>query len=526
MIATTLLERFPKALTPIDMPGRTRWFTVGREHMLDIAKACAVEGMTLKTMVARDDRHLDKHFRISYLFGLASEHALVGFVVELPETDVQYLSIASAFYVANQHEREIHSFFGLVAAGHHGLRSMDLFEENWPANVYPLRKDVPWDTAPPTVENGPKYQFLEVQGEGICEVPVGPVHAGIIEPGHFRFSMLGEEIVNLEPRLGWVHKGTEKVFEHIAWEKKPALAEQISGDTSFTHALAFCQAVEEIAGVDVPARGKTLRSIYSELERMANHCGDLGAIMIDTGFNFGGSQGARLRERVMQLNEDLTGHRFLRGACTYGGVTVDLDTEKLVRLVETVSDIGRDAHEVLAVARESLTFQNRVRGTGTIPPGVAAGYGTVGYVARCAGVDVDTRRDFPYAAYEGVEVDVPVYHTADVWARYMVRAHELTVSISLIKTLAAGIAHGAIFTAVPEVLPSNRVGIGIAEGWRGEIATYVATDEKGHITRVSPRDPSFYNWYAIPRAAITGNIIPDFPLINKSFNQSYSGHDK
>lgn len=522
MHPTDLHSQFP-TLGPVQVSGRVRWHALSVADLPGVIAACTSEfGLGLKTIFAEDDRAHSGDFLVRYVFGIPQEHALLGFIVHVNGDDPRVPSVAHANHVAFHYERELWTLFGIHPEGHPGLKSI-ILHENWPADVFPLRKDIAWN-ARPAIATG-IYPMLKVEGEGICEVPVGPIHAGIIEPGYFRFSMLGEEILFLEPRLGWVHKGVEKLFETLPWSKKLTLAERISGDHSFHHALAYCQAVEEIANVEIPARARALRSIYAELERAANHCGDLGAIMIDTGFNFGGSQGARLRERVMQLNERLTAHRFLRGVCTYGGVTKDLSADDVRLLRDSIVDIRNDAREVLAVARESASFQNRAHGAGVLPTAVGIDHGTLGYVARAIGIDTDARRDYPYAAYEGQEITVPLYMAGDVLARFQVRADELFISLDLITRLSESLPEGLVAVDVPEKLPANRVALGIVEGWRGEIVTSVITDASGAITRVHPRDPSFHNWYAVRHSA-TGNVIPDFPLINKSYNQSYSGHDR
>ena len=317
------------------------------------------------------------------------------------------------------YERKIRSFFGLHPQGHPEPRSLILHDENWPPDVFPLRKDFVWDSRP--AESNGEFRFRELGGEGIYEIPVGPVHAGIIEPGHFRFSVGGEEILMLEPRLGYSHKGAEKLFEVLPLPDKLRLAERISGDSSFSHALAFCLALERLAGVSVPPRDNYLRVIFAELERLANHCGDIGAIMTDTGFNFGGANGARLREGILQIHERLTGSRFLRGVVRPGGVNVDISAEQVTALARELEVIRTDFTEVIAVADDSSTLLNRLQNTGTLERQLAADHGVIGVPGRAAGFAVDARKDYPYAAYDKLRFEIATAESGDVEARFRVR---------------------------------------------------------------------------------------------------------
>jgi Ni,Fe-hydrogenase III large subunit len=355
---------------------------------------------------------------------------------------------------------------------------------------------------------------------------VGPVHAGIIEPGHFRFSVLGEEIMLLEPRLGFTHKGSEKLFEHLPLDDKIRLSEKISGDSSFSHSLAFCQALERLAALSVPKRALFLRVIFAELERLANHFGDIGALMLDTGFNFGGSHGARLREMIMRMHDRLTGSRFLRGVNTPGGVTRDIDGGEALRMTKELEDIEEDFSEIFDTAEGSASLLNRMEGTGIVPLPVAQDHDVVGVTARAAGIMRDARMDFPYAAYGDLSMSgIGMALDGDVYARFSVRVKEVSSSISIVKQALRALPESPI--RAPENMvrfTENAFAVGIVEGWRGEIVYFVTTDAQGDISRVAPRDPSFANWSVLEYAGLK-NIVPDFPLINKSFGLSYSGYD-
>jgi Ni,Fe-hydrogenase III large subunit/Ni,Fe-hydrogenase III component G len=481
-------------------------------------KKCCV----LKLMTATDDREEQGCFKIWYIFGVPSENRYIIPYLRL-ENSVEFPSLAPAIHAVWNYEKKIRTFFGLKPIGHPDERPI-ILHENWPADVFPLRKDFDWRTKP-AIARG-TYRFQKVKGEGIYEIPVGPIHAGIIEPGHFRFSVAGEEIIHLEPRLGFTHKGIEKLFEHLPLSRKIRLSEKIAGDSSFSHSLCFCQAVEQLNGISVGPRARYLRLIYAELERLANHFGDIGAITLDAGFNFGGSHGARLREKIMRINERLTGSRFLRGVNTIGGVLRDIRSDDTARLISDLMEIQKDFTEVIAVIENSASLLNRLKGTGILSREVAAAHGVVGVAAKAAGIVSDSRIDFPYAAYDAIAIgDVPTEQAGDVYARYRVRVNEVFAAIRVICRALETIPEGQLAPShTPSDFPRNAVAVSIVEGWRGEIVYFLCTDSHGSISRVAPRDPSFINWAALEYAG-PGNIVPDFPLINKSFNLSYTGND-
>ncbi|KKQ80703.1 MAG: hypothetical protein UT02_C0003G0002 [Parcubacteria group bacterium GW2011_GWC2_38_7] len=473
----------------------------------------------LSLITATDERAEDGCFKIWYIFSLPLEHKFIVPFIKLKDEE-QFPSIASIVHSAWGYESKIKTFFGLTPIGHPDARPV-ILHENWPTGVYPLRKDFNWDTRPEEAQG--TYQFQQIAGEGIYEIPVGPIHAGIIEPGHFRFSVAGEEIILLEPRLGYTHKGSEKLFEVLPLDQKIRLSEKLSGDSSFSHSLAFCQALEELSETIVPKRAGYLRVIYAELERLANHFGDIGAMMLDTGFNFGGAQGARLREIVMQINESLTGSRFLRGVNVCGGVTKDI--EQKINLTEKLTDILQDFNEVVAVAENSASLLNRLKGTGELPLVIAEDHNATGIAAKALGIKTDARIDFPYTAYNELGFDkIEIEKDGDAYARFYVRVKEIYASIKLVLQALKNLPDGSICAENGLNFKKNAVAISVVEGWRGSIIYFVATDAKGNITRVAPRDPSFVNWPLLGYAG-AHNVVPDFPLINKSFNLSYTGND-
>jgi len=477
--------------------------------------------LPLKLITATDERLEQGCFKVWYIFGLPEENLFIIPCIRL-NNSLEFPSLASAIHEALNYEKKIKTFFGLIPLGHPDERPV-ILHENWPGDVFPLRKDFACRTRPELTQG--EYPFKKVKGEGIYEIPVGPIHAGIIEPGHFRFSVAGEEIMFLEPRLGFTHKGSEKLFERLSLTEKVRLSEKISGDSSFAHSLAFCQAVEQLGGIDVPKRARYLRVIYAELERLANHFGDIGAIMLDAGFNFGGSHGARLREMIMQINEWLTGSRFLRGVNAVGGVTKDIGTGEKPRLAAGLADIAKDFLEIIEVAENSFSLLNRLKGTGVLSHEIAEDRGVVGIAAKAAGISNDARVDYPYAAYNELSpVNIATAEDGDVYSRFHVRVKEATASAKIIHAALDKMPEEPITLPAAVNLKKSSLAVSCVEGWRGEILYFAATDSSGNLSRVAPRDPSFINWSVLGIAG-SGNVVPDFPLINKSFNLSYSGND-
>ncbi len=513
--------------TPTTVSGTTISFPVTaallREVVVGLSKT---HHLPLKTMFAKDDRETDHTYKICYVFGVPKTGHFLIPTLSLVGTET-YPSLALDLFQTALYEPHIYEMFGLIPEGFPGKLQPVVLHDNWLAHVHPMRKDfTESDKRKHGLSERLSYVFKEVEGEGVFEVPVGPVHAGIIEPGHFRFSMAGEAIVNLEARLGWMHKGSEKLFETLPIEQKVALSERIAGDASFANSTAFVSAVESLAGIEIPKRAAYLRVIFGELERLACHFNDIGFILSDTGFNFGGAQGTRLRERIMQLSEKLTGSRFLRGVNTIGGVTVDIDQDTSVLIAKEMQDLKTDIEKVIEIAGNSSIVLNRIEGTGKVSHAIAMAHDAVGVPARASGIAVDARIDYPYAAYADLPFPISTETTGDVAARYRVRIKEVYSSIDLIAQAIAWIPEGDI------CVPSERLSlkkdafvVGIAEAWRGDTVYVVATDGKGEISRVSVRESSWINWNLVPHAG-PGNVLLDFPLINKSFNLSYTGFDK
>jgi Ni,Fe-hydrogenase III large subunit/Ni,Fe-hydrogenase III component G len=506
-------------LTSIRVSARNRVYVVTPPDAIPaLAAALRAEyEAELVLMVADDRRATAGRFDMHYVFSQPTEDWFLHATAPLPAAEPSVPSLAAFHYPASRFEREIFDTFGIRATGHPDPRPL-VRHGFWPEDYFPLRKD---SIRPPLEDDGRPFPFREVSGEGVFEIPVGPVHAGVIEPGHFRFSVLGETILDMKSRLYFTHKGTEKLFEGRMPADGVDLAERISGDTTVGHALAFCQAVEAAAGVEIPARARYLRVVLLELERLYNHIADFGAIANDTGFAVAQSHCLRLREGLFDLNKRWTGSRLLRGALAPGGVRGDLPTG--LDLAAEVATLVADFQSIVDICLRNTLVTDRLEGTGQLPAKTARDHGALGFVARASGVDRDARRDHPFAAYSDLRFEVPVYSTGDVKARTLVRVDEVHQALSLIQQATTAMPSGPIAVALPP-LRAFEPAFALVEGWRGTITHWVMADTHGRLHRVKVLDPSFLNWRLLSYA-LAGNIVPDFPLCNKSFNQSYSGND-
>jgi Ni,Fe-hydrogenase III large subunit/Ni,Fe-hydrogenase III component G len=518
-LAPSLAGALPGALTGLRaVRGRELHCALGPDAMPALAGRLRAGFGAELVLMAADDRRADRGgFEVHYLFAPGGQDWFLHATVALPAAAPRLVSLATFHYPASRFEREIFDLFGIAAAGHPDPRPL-VRHAFWPAGYCPLRRDAePREFA----DDGRPFPFTEVGGEGVYEIPVGPVHAGIIEPGHFRFSVVGETIIDMKSRLYFTHKGTEKLFEGRTLPAGVELAERISGDSSVGHALAYCQAVEAAAGAAVPERARHLRVVLLELERLYNHVGDVGMIASDTGFAVAHAHCFRIRERLLRLNKRLSGSRLLRGALVPGGVTVDLPPG-LDAAGEAAAAL-RDFEEIVAIALDNSLVLDRLEGAGRLAPAVARDHGVLGFVARASGIDADVRRDHPYAAYERLRFRVPVLEAGDVWARTMIRVEEARESVGLIAQALAALPPGSLAAPLPPP-PPLAPAFSMVEGWRGAILHWLQVGPDGRLDRVKVVDPSFLNWPALSQA-LRDNIVPDFPLWNKSFNQSYSGND-
>ena len=480
-------------------------------------------GGRLASLFATDERAETGRFVVHHLWSLPALRVFLRVCAPVDPHDLTFPSIAAKHPAANWFEREVMDMFGLIASDHPNPARVALHDD-WPDGAWALRKDFSPDRAVARVV-GEFHPFRPVSGEGVFQVPVGPVHAGVIEPGHFRFGVAGEPVLYLQLRLFYVHKGIEKRFERLPYGHGLFLAESISGDTTVGHALAYAHAIERLAGITVPARARALRAALLELERIYNHTADIGALATDVAFTVPASRAQVLRERLVRLHDRLFGSRLLRRCIALGGVRVDLSPEGCELLAAHIRVFEKEFDDLIRQLIDAGTFTDRVDGTGVLTNRAAQDLGVVGMAARASGVDTDFRRDHPHDSYADLRFDVPVEEGGDVRARLMIRAREIAQSLSMLQQVLDTLPEGPLTTPLPERLQPSGAALGWAEAWRGPCIHWIATDERGDIARVKVTDPSFLNWPALAYA-VPGNIIPDFPVINKSFNLSYSGNDR
>jgi Ni,Fe-hydrogenase III large subunit/Ni,Fe-hydrogenase III component G len=438
----------------------------------------------------------------------------------LPLAGDRYPDISDLFPAANRMQRATYDLLGVEAEGAADQRKW-LRHGAWPEDVFPLRKS--FDAAQTFRNEVDGYPFVVVEGEGVHEIPVGPVHAGTIEPGHFRFSVMGEGILRLEERLGYTHKGAEKLFESMDFIQGANLAGRISCDSTVAYAWAYAMAVESVTGLMPPPRALWLRALLLERERVGQHLGDLGFLGNDAGLAFGLAQFSRLREDWLRMNHALFGHRYLMGTIVPGGVARNLRFAVVSDLAAEIERVRESVQVLRSIYDEHAGLQDRFIDAGRVRPEVAERLGLTGLAGRASAVAWDLRVQFPPVPYDGFDVQMSTHRNGDVAARVTVRFDEIAESLRLIGLILSGLPEGDIAVPLP-IAPQNAIGIGWVEGWRGEVLIALEAGAGNRIRRLHPHDPSWQNWPLIERAVL-GNIVPDFPLINKSFNLSYSGHD-
>ncbi|BBZ23630.1 NADH-quinone oxidoreductase subunit C [Mycolicibacter hiberniae] len=487
----------------------TRRQAITADQLVGAATGLLVEGFRLALMAAHDDGDT---LRVVYLFLAGRPDRRTELTLTVPATDPGIPSLARLSFQAGRFEREILDLYGITPLGHPQPRRL-VRHAHWPPDWHPMRNDA---GNPGDFVAADHFPFLTVEGAGVYEIPVGPVHAGLIEPGHFRFSVVGESVLRLKARLWFVHRGIERLFQGRTAGAAVDLAERISGDTSAGHALAHSLAVEDALGVELPDAAHVLRALLIELERLYNHAADLGALANDVGFGLANSHALRVRELVLRINDQVSGHRLLRGAISPGGVALQAlpDPDRLQELADDIAEIAE-------LTLGNSTIYDRFAGTSVLHREDALAMGTLGYVARASGLVTDARLDHPTTELPITEVTAT---GGDVLARYTVRRDEFAASVALCRTL---IDNHTGPIVVREPLPpvtGTGSGIGIVEGWRGSIVHRVEVGSDGLIRRAKIVDPSWFNWPALP-VAMADTIVPDFPLTNKSFNLSYAGND-
>ncbi len=428
-------------------------------------------------------------------------------------------SITPLLPAAQWDEREAHDLFGIVPTGHPDLRPLVLHAPI-PGLPHPLLK------VPPSGETTPSpFRSFAAHGEGVYELPVGPIHAGIIEPGHFRFSAVGESILHLDARLFYTHRGIEKLVEGRTFDRALPIVERSCGVCTVTHATAFSRAVERLTRTVVPPRARLARVLLAEMERLYNHVSDLGNICAGVGFHYGTSRLGWQKERLLRCNEALTGHRYLTGIVTPGGLRIDLDPARLASLAASVREIDHDVRAIVRRLVRSDGFMNRLHGTGVVSAAKARRMGAVGVGARASGLAFDLRVDRPADGYEELAIPIVTQSSGDVAARFHVRAQEAAISAGIVRDLAGRLPAGAVrvpLAAEAEPGASTLTGV---EGPRGASWIWLMAGADGRVERLHLRSASFANWPVVA-AAVPGNLVPDFPVINKSFELCYACTDR
>ncbi|HSV28497.1 MAG TPA: nickel-dependent hydrogenase large subunit [Candidatus Omnitrophota bacterium] len=434
-------------------------------------------------------------------------------VASHPCPDHKFFALGQVRPSAIRRERAIRDLWGLVPEGLEDQRPW-LDHGKWEVRN-PLGSPRLNDRRPHA------YHFLAAEGEGLHQIPVGPVHAGVIEPGHFRFHAQGETVVRLEERLGYVHKGIEGLMAGKPLADAARIVGRVSGDATVAYQLAFARAVEAALGIEVPPRAVWLRALMAELERVANHVFDIGAICNDAAFAIMLSHMGVLREKVLRANDACFGHRLLMDRIVPGGVTHDLPDEGWEVLKHLLPSLRKKFERAMRLYEGSPSLLDRTNGTGFVPGALVHRFGAGGFVGRASSRGLDARKEPGYPPYDQLDFAVPVHAEGDVHARIMVRADEIRASLRLIDQILSNLPRGALTAPVP-----TRAGEGVAivESFRGDVVVWVRVSEAGKIVRCHPHDPSWFQWPLL-EAAIEGNIVADFPLCNKSFNCSYSGHD-
>jgi len=433
-------------------------------------------------------------------------------VLSIATADGTFPSIGALHPPAIRFERAIKDLFGLEAEGAVDRRPW-LDHGCWGISA-PLGPSRGAEAQAP-------YVFLPAEGESLHQIPVGPVHAGIIEPGHFRFTANGDTVVRLEERLGYVHKGVESLMAGASLERGAKLAGRVSGDSTVAYAFAFARAAEAALGVEAPPRAQVLRGLMAEIERLANHFGDIGAICNDAAFVMMHAHCSVLRERVLRTTDACFGHRLMRDVIVPGGVARDIDAGGASVLRKGLREWRRRFRGLITLYDETPSLEDRTVGTGVVKHELARQFGAGGFVGRASGRAFDSRTSFPYPPYDRFVPDVPVLNEGDVDARVWIRIREAGQSMTLIEQMLDALPNGGLQT---EIYAREGEGMALVEGFRGDVLVWLRLNGDGAIARCHLRDPSWMQWPLL-EAAIEGNIVGDFPLCNKSFNCSYSGHD-
>jgi Ni,Fe-hydrogenase III large subunit/Ni,Fe-hydrogenase III component G len=488
------------------------------QQWLQLTKDLQNSGARFLTMWGCDDRDRNLGFCIHAAYLLPANVIVIQHRIT-SLSNPSYPDIAESFPAALRMQRAVYDLLG-ISTNSRDTRSW-LRHGGWPETVFPLRRDVEGGQQYPITSE--PYPFVSVQGDGVHEISVGPVHAGTIEPGNFRFSVVGEKVLRLEERLGYTHKGVAKLFETLSQQDGHRLAARVSGDSAVAYSWAYCSALEAITNTVAPPRATTLRAIALEHERLANHLGDLGGLGNDAGFAFGLTHFSALKETLLRTNAVACGARYLLDYVIPGGVAFDLSAKAHSLLLNFYNSLESSVINLRSIYDNHAGLQDRFREAGRLERSTAEKLGAVGLIARASGIPCDLRVDHPWSPYNTLAVKMMTQSGGDVAARVQIRFDEVIESLRLCRALLADLPLGKIHIPMPIAAP-NLLGIGLIEGWRGPVMIALETGADGTIRRCHAHDPSWQNWPLIDYA-ILGNIVPDFPLINKSFNLAYSGQD-
>ncbi len=492
-----------------------------RENLPRIAQHITSLGANLATMVGLDLAPLAGEYGVEYVFSVPAFDEFIRVRAVVPEGGREYPSVTPVVPAAQWYEREVKDLLGLTPTDHPDPRRLVL-HERYPHGYHPLRKSVAAAESPPMDQR--RFDYFEVHGEGVYELPVGPIHAGVIEPGHFRFSNIGELILHLDARLFFAHRGVEKIVEGQTFDDALYTVERTCGVCTVSHAVSFATAAERLTGTAVPPRASWLRTLLLELERIYNHVGDIGNICAGTGFHAGSSQGAILKERLQRVNEELTGHRFLMGVVGVGGMRYDLAPSSLGRASRDLAALRRDVEAYLAMILSVGSFVTRINGPGRLDASTVLAFAGTGVAARASGVSTDYRLEHPHLAYGALVPRCQVDEGGDVASRLRVRAREALESFTLVARLIEDLPDGPVHVTLRPA-SCGASALGYSESPRGANVHWLMADRDGRVYRLRIRSASFANWPLVARAVVE-NVVPDFPLINKSFELCYACCDR
>ncbi|MGI8968740.1 MAG: NADH-quinone oxidoreductase subunit C [Chloroflexota bacterium] len=482
----------------------------------------ADHGARLINVVGLDERALGRGFRAIFTLALANEK-LVSLAACLASEEPSYPAVSFDVHAADWYERENFELLGICALGHPEIGNR-ILHNDWPRDLYPLRKDFPQDSPwPPRV--GAMEPPPRATGPGVFQYTVGPVRSGVMESARFVISSLGEEIADVRTSFYWKHRGIEKLCEDRPLSTVTLFAERIAANSAIAHSLAFALAVEAMTNAGVSTRAQRTRVILAEMERLYNHMHDLASQADATGLTVGHAEGAILTEQLRRLNAEITGHRYLFGSIVPGGVKIDLTERNQRRIAEHMREFRHAFRVYIDALMTSTSHLDRLEQTGIVAPDVAHDHSLVGPVGRASGVDVDVRRDHPYAAYRGISFEVPVLARGDALARNQVRIAEVYQSISIIEQALADLPSGALRTPI-EPLPPYAETQAYVEGPRGGIVHWLKANAQGELYRYRIRPASFVNWHVFHLATAAANILTDFPIIESSFALVLASNDR